>query len=100
MQLLLILAFSLAAFFVLFALQNAETVAIDLIAFQVESSLALVLISTFGLGILMGILISGYNFLQKKLQLSQKNKEINKLQISLQELKESKSKVQNSNNTK
>ena len=86
MQLLLILAFSLATFFVVFALHNSEAIAIDLIAFKLESSLALVLLSTFGLGILMGLLVSGYNFLQKSLQISQKNKQINELQKSLSEL--------------
>ena len=86
MQLILIIAFSLAAFFVVFALHNSEVIAIDLIAFKLESSLALVLLSTFGLGILMGLLVSGYNFLQKSLQISQKNKQINELQKSLSDL--------------
>ena len=58
MQLLLILGIVFAGGAVLFALQNTAIVAVSLAAWQVEGSLALVLLVTLGLGVLIAGLIS------------------------------------------
>ncbi|AFY77106.1 uncharacterized integral membrane protein [Pleurocapsa sp. PCC 7327] len=85
MQYLLILALLLATFFVLFALQNAETVTIDLLFLKVQSSLAIVLLSALGSGVLIGLLGSSYNSFKKSLQIAQQNKQIQELQKTLNE---------------
>lgn len=58
MQLMLILGIVFASGAVLFALQNTATVAVSLAAWQVEGSLAMVLLVTLGLGVLIAGLIS------------------------------------------
>ena len=58
MQLMLILGIVFASGAVIFALQNTATVAVSLAAWQVEGSLALVLLITLGLGVLIAGLIS------------------------------------------
>ena len=58
MQLMLILGIVFAGGAVIFALQNTATVAVSLAAWQVEGSLALVLLVTLGLGVLIAGLIS------------------------------------------
>jgi uncharacterized integral membrane protein len=85
MQYLLIIALLLATFFVLFALQNAEAVTIDLIFVQLKSSLALVILVTMSSGVLIGLLGSSYNGFKKSLQIARQNKQIQELQKSLNE---------------
>lgn len=58
MQLMLILGIVFASGAVLFALQNTATVVVTLAAWQVEGSLAVVLLVTLGLGVLIASLIS------------------------------------------
>lgn len=87
MQYLLIIALLLATFFVLFALQNAEAVTIDLIFIQFQSSLALVMLATMGSGVLIGLLGSSYNSFKKSLQIVRQNKQIQELQKTLEEAK-------------
>jgi len=58
MQLMLILGIVFASGAVVFALQNTAIVAVSLAAWQVEGSLALVLLVTLGLGVLIAGLIS------------------------------------------
>jgi len=58
MQLMLILGIVFASGAVIFALQNTAIVAVSLAAWQVEGSLALVLLVTLGLGVLIAGLIS------------------------------------------
>jgi len=58
MQLMLILGIVFASGAVIFALQNTAIVAVSLAAWQVEGSLALVLLITLGLGVLIAGLIS------------------------------------------
>ncbi len=83
MQLLIVFALMIAIFFVLFALQNAELVTIDLIVTQVESSLALILLITLALGIVIGLLVSSYSIISKTLEISKQNKQIKELEKSL-----------------
>lgn len=58
MQLMLILGIVFASGAVIFALQNTAIVSVSLAAWQVEGSLALVLLITLGLGVLIAGLIS------------------------------------------
>lgn len=89
MQILLILALLLATFCILFALQNAELVTLDLIVVQLESSLALVLLITLGLGIIIGLLVSGYNLFSKSRQIAQQNKQIKELEQTINQIQPS-----------
>ena len=89
MQILLILALILATFCILFALQNAEVVTLDLIIVQLQSSLALVLLITLGLGIIIGLLVSGYNLFSKTLQIAKQNKQIKELEKVIEQSKPS-----------
>lgn len=58
MQLMLILGIVFASGAVIFALQNTAIVTVSLAAWQLEGSLALVLLVTLGLGVLIAGLIS------------------------------------------
>ena len=58
MQFLLIVALGLAILTVIFALQNPIPVGVTFLLWKFEGSLALVLISTFALGVLVSLLIS------------------------------------------
>ena len=89
MQVLLILALFLATFCILFALQNAELVTLDLIIVQLESSLALVLLITLGLGIIIGLLVSGYNLFSQSRQIAQQNKQIKELEQTINQIQPS-----------
>jgi lipopolysaccharide assembly protein A len=85
MPFLIVLALLLATFFVLFSLQNAGTVTIDLLLGKVESSLALILLTTLGSGILIGLLGSSAKSFSKSRQIFQQNKQIKELQKTIQE---------------
>lgn len=85
MPFLIVLALLLATFFVLFALQNAGTITIDLLVLKVESSLALILLTTLGSGILIGLLGSSAKSFSKSRQIFQLNKQIKELQKIIQE---------------
>lgn len=76
----LITALLIATFFVLFALQNSDTVNIDLLFVQFQSSLALVLLFTLAAGIIIGLLFSAYNIVKKTMKISQQNKQIKELE--------------------
>ncbi len=76
----LILAFLLSFFFVIFALQNAENVTIDFIVTQIESSLALILVITLGLGMIIGLLVSSFSLIKQRLEIAKQNKQIRELQ--------------------
>lgn len=56
MRLGLVFSLILAIFAVIFALQNPQSMDVNLLFFQTEGSTALVLILTFGFGVLVGLL--------------------------------------------
>lgn len=56
MRFSLLFALILAIAAVIFALQNPQPMEVNLLFFQTEGSTALVLILTFGLGVLVGLL--------------------------------------------
>ncbi|WP_263786409.1 LapA family protein [Salinibacter grassmerensis] len=56
MRLGLVFSLILAIFAVVFALQNPQTMDVNLLFFQTQGSTALILILTFGFGVLVGLL--------------------------------------------
>jgi uncharacterized integral membrane protein len=91
MQLQLIVAIIVAILAVVFALQNAVPITVSFLTWRFESSLALVLLITFALGILMSLLVSVPSMIKRKRMISNQKKEIQELESSLQ--RENKSKI-------
>jgi putative membrane protein len=84
MQLQLIVAIIIAILAVVFALQNAVPITVSFLTWRFESSLALVLLITLGLGILMSLLVSVPSVIKKMKVISNQKKKIQKLEIDLQ----------------
>lgn len=76
MRLGLILSLLLAIIAVVFAVQNPQEMDVNLLFFQTQGSTALVLILTFGLGVVVGLLSS----LPDRLRAQRKLKELQKKQ--------------------
>jgi putative membrane protein len=74
----LLFSLVLAVFAVIFALQNPQSMDVNLLFFQTEGSTALVLILTFGFGVLVGLISS----LPGRLRARRKLKELQKKQSS------------------
>ena len=72
----LVLSLLLAILAVVFAVQNPQTMEVNLLLFRTEGSTALVLILTFGLGVTVGLLSSlpGRLRARRKLKALQKQK--------------------------
>ncbi|MGK7946163.1 MAG: lipopolysaccharide assembly LapA domain-containing protein [Microcystaceae cyanobacterium] len=85
----LILALFISFFFVIFALQNAEIITIDFIVTQVESSLALILVITLGLGIFIGLLAASFSLIKQRLEITKQNKQLKELQKVIESPQES-----------
>lgn len=83
MQYLLILALFIAILSVVFALQNAIPIPVNLLIWEVRGSLALVLLVTLGVGILVGILAMAPSLVRKSLKVSHQNKRIKQLQETI-----------------
>lgn len=83
MILLVIVGLVMAILAVLFAFQNAAVVTINFGVWQLEQSLAIVLISTLGLGIIISILLSLPTILKRGWQNSQQKNKIKELQAQL-----------------
>jgi len=76
MRLGLVFSLILAIFAVVFALQNPQTMDVNLLFFQTQGSTALVLIVTFGFGVLVGLLST----LPKQIRTRRKLSELQKKQ--------------------
>lgn len=74
----LILSLLLAILAVIFALQNPQLMDVNLLFFETQGSTALVLILTFGFGVVVGVLST----LPKQLRTRRKLKELQKKQGS------------------
>ena len=74
MRLGLLFSLILAIFAVVFALQNPQPMDVNLLFFQTQGSTALILILTFGFGVLVGLLST----LPKQLRTRRKLKELQK----------------------
>jgi putative membrane protein len=72
----LILSLLLAILAVIFALQNPQAMDVNLLVFETRGSTALILILTFGLGVIVGLLST----LPKQLRTRRKLKELQKKQ--------------------
>ena len=83
MVLLVIIGLIMAIAAVLFALQNAGTVTIDFGIWELEQSLAVVLIGTLGLGIIISTLLSLPTILKRGWRNSQQQQKIGELQRQL-----------------
>jgi lipopolysaccharide assembly protein A len=83
MQLFIVLALLIAIAIVLFALQNSVIVTVSFLSFKYSSSLALILVLLFTLGLLAGILVSIPRLIQKSSALREQNKKIKQLEESL-----------------
>ena len=76
MPIFLILAVIIAIIAVTFALQNAIMVTVSLLFLEFESSLALVLLMTLGIGILVGFLGILPTVIKQRLEISRQRKKI------------------------
>ena len=85
MQLLPIVALGLAILTVILALQNSIPVGVTFLMWNFEGSLALVLISTFALGLIMSLLISIPAIVKRRSTLSKQTKKITELENSSRE---------------
>ena len=83
MVLLIIVGLIMAIFAVLFALQNAMTVSINFGIWQLEQSLAIILLGTLGLGIIISTMLSLPTILQRGWQNSQQRQKLESLQQQL-----------------
>ena len=80
MPIILILAVAIAIVAVFFALQNAMVVTVSFLFFQFDSTLALILLVTLGLGIIIGSLGLLPNLFKKRLEISRQKKRILQLE--------------------
>jgi uncharacterized integral membrane protein len=69
MRFFLILALLLAILVTTFAVQNFGTVNVNFLTWKLSGSLALVLLITFSIGILIGILVSAPSTLRKRMEI-------------------------------
>ncbi|MEL6787388.1 MAG: lipopolysaccharide assembly protein LapA domain-containing protein [Cyanobacteria bacterium J06607_15] len=83
MVFLVIMGLVMAIAAVLFALQNAAMVTINFGIWQLEQSLAIVLLATLGLGIIISLLLSLPTILKRKWQNAQQKSKIEELQRQL-----------------
>lgn len=86
MQLLTIFAMLAAAAGVLFALQNHETVAVSLLAWHFEASLAVVVLLSLALGGLVIALVSTPATVRRQWTMSRQQKRIAELELRVQTL--------------
>lgn len=83
MQAFLILALLTALVAVVFAVQNTTPVTVDVFAWQVQGSLALILLVTLAVGVGIGILGSLPTLIRRSWKISSQTKRINELEKTL-----------------
>jgi GGDEF domain-containing protein/uncharacterized integral membrane protein len=76
MRLFVVLALAIALLAVIFALQNTEMVAIDVLIWEVRSHLALVLLATLAIGVIIGLMVSVPAIIRGGWRLSRHQKQI------------------------
>ncbi|MHB9155214.1 MAG: LapA family protein [Endomicrobiales bacterium] len=87
MQLILILSLLIVAAAVVFAVQNAAPVSVAFFSWNFESSLALLLLAAFCLGVAASLLASLPSWLRARKRLKEKDRAIKDLQDNLVEYK-------------
>jgi GGDEF domain-containing protein/uncharacterized integral membrane protein len=85
MQLLIVLALTIALVAVFFALQNTAIVSIQFAIWQFNSHLAFVLLVTLALGVLVGLLVSVPALLKSSWQISRHKRQLQDLDWQFQE---------------
>ena len=85
-QLFLIIALFIAISAVIFALQNSVPVTVSFLIWKFESSLALVLLISLGLGVLVSFLLSIPTMIKRNWSISNYKKRIQELEENIQEM--------------
>jgi len=85
-QLFLIIALFIAISAVIFALQNSVPVTVSFLIWKFESSLALVLLISLGLGVLVSFLLSIPTMIKRNWSISNYKKRIQELEEKIQEM--------------
>ena len=85
-QLFLIIALFIAISAVIFALQNSIPVTVSFLIWKFESSLALVLLISLGLGVLVSFLLSIPTMIKRNRSISNYKKRIQELEEKIQEM--------------
>jgi putative membrane protein len=85
-QLFLIIALFIAISAVIFALQNSVAVTVSFLIWKFESSLALVLLISLGLGVLVSFLLSIPTMIKRNWSISNYKKRIQELEEKIQEM--------------
>jgi putative membrane protein len=82
MRLFIVPALLIAVAIVLFALQNSAVVTISFLSFHYSSSLALIVVVLFALGLFAGLLISLPSLLRKSAALREEKRKVKQLEGS------------------
>jgi len=85
-QLFLIIALFIAISAVIFALQNSVPVTVSFLIWKFESSLALVLLISLGLGVLVSFLLSIPTMIKRNWSISNYKKRIQELEEKIKEM--------------
>lgn len=83
MRIYLILALILAIIVTIFAVQNIDPVNVTFLTFELNGSLALVLLITLTVGIIIGILVSAPSSLRRRREISGLKKSVRKMEKDL-----------------
>jgi uncharacterized integral membrane protein len=83
MRIYLILALILAIIVTIFAVQNNAPVEVSFLTFELDGSLALVLMITLTLGIIIGILVSAPSSLRRRMEIGGLKKNVRKMEKDL-----------------
>jgi len=88
MRIYLILALLLAIIVTIFAVQNNEPVDVSFLTFELNGSLALVLMITLALGIIIGILVSAPSSLRRRMEIGGLKKNARRMEKDLASARE------------
>ena len=83
MRIYLILALLLAIIVTIFAVQNNEPVDVSFLTFELNGSLALVLMITLTLGIIIGLLVSAPASLRRRMEIGGLKKNVRQMEKDL-----------------
>ncbi len=88
MRIYLILALLLAIIVTIFAIQNTEPVDVSFLTFELNGSLALVLLITLSLGIIIGILVSAPSSFRRRMEIGGLKKNMRQMEKDLASARE------------
>jgi putative membrane protein len=87
MQLQLIAALIIVLLIVMFAVQNAVSVSVIFLLWRLDASLAMVIAACFGLGALIGALVTVPSMLRERISISRLRKEVETLRAENEDLR-------------